>query len=295
MFYKNQTIHHPDSKRNLSMSSWVGQNTVVMAPQYDPSVVTFSDVDIRKHNDIIAQGYLFVEKRNSTHYDFVYKIPAGMYTQQGLRSGSIDIPAPECYVYGRLSIENRDGGVKANLEHASIQSERIAFLPMTNTYSYDYTRDEAGRITLPRSRFCGHSRICQGRDVLGTMIGVQPDVPAVFNAMSTALIGFLFGHGNTDLSLVTNGTGDDNWTANLISEKLRDKFGGNHYATYWLFIHYLAQTMSPANVYDKLRDFGSGRSTRDTVYDLLNYCGVNEDAFRTFIKDYQKSDRKLVD
>ena len=38
------------------------------------------------------------------------------------------------------------------------------------------------------------------------------------------------------------------------SEKLRDKFGGNHYATYWLFIHYLAQTMSPANVYDKLRD-----------------------------------------
>ena len=58
MFYKNQTIHHPDSKRNLSMSSWVGQNTVVMAPQYDPSVVTFSDVDIRKHNDIIAQGYL---------------------------------------------------------------------------------------------------------------------------------------------------------------------------------------------------------------------------------------------
>ena len=104
MFYKNQTIHHPDSKRNLSMSSWVGQNTVVMAPQYDPSVVTFSDVDIRKHNDAIAQGYLFVEKRNSTHYDFVYKIPAGMYTQQGLRSGSIDIPAPECYVYGRLSM-----------------------------------------------------------------------------------------------------------------------------------------------------------------------------------------------
>ena len=292
MFYKNQTIHHPDSKRNLSMSSWVGQNTVVMAPQYDPLVVTFSDVDIRKHNDVIAQGYLYVKKQGSRNYDFVYKIPTGMYTQQGLRSGSIEVPAPESYVYGRISIENRDGGVKANLEHASIQSEYMAFSPMTNMYSYDYTRDESGSITLPRSRFCGHARICQGNDVLGTMIGIQPDVPAVFNAMSTALVGFLFGHGNTDLSPACNGE-DDCWDANRISRKLSDKFGENQYNIYWLFVHYLAQTMSPANVFDKLRDFGQGRSTRDSVYDLFNYCGINMDAFQQFVRDYQKSDRQL--
>lgn len=292
MFYKNQTIHHPDSKRNLSMSSWVGQNTVVMAPQYDPSVVTFSDVDIRKHNDVIAQGYLFVEKRGARSYDFVYKIPTGMYTQQGLRSGSIEVPAPESYVYGRISIENRDGGVKANLEHASIQSEYMAFSPMTNTYSYESTRNENGSITLPRSRFCGHARICQGNDVLGTMIGIQPDVPAVFNTMSTALIGFLFGHGNTDLSPARSDE-HECWDAERISNILREKYNENSYTIYWLFLHYLAQTMSPTNVFDKLRDFGQGRSTRDSVYDLFNYCGVNEDAFQKFVRDYQNSDRKL--
>lgn len=292
MFYKNETIHHPDSKRNLSMSSWVGQNTVVMAPQYDPSVVTFSDVDIRKHNDIIAQGYLFVEKQGSRHYDFVYKIPTGMYTQQGLRRGSIEVPTPESYVYGRISIENRDGGVKANLEHASIQSEFMGFSPMTNTYSYEDTRNENGRITLPRGRFCGHARICQGNDVLGTMIGIQPDVPAVFNAMSTALIGFLFGHGNTDLSPARSDE-HDCWDANRIAHRLSDEFGENSYTIYWLFVHYLAQTMSPANVFDKLRDFGQSHSTSASVYDLLNYCGVNADAFRKFVRDYQKSDRKL--
>lgn len=293
MFYQNETIHHPDSKRNLSVSSWVGHNTVVMPSHYDPSVVTFSDIDIRKHNEIVAQGFLYVRKRSSSYYDFVYKLPAGIYTQQGLRSGSIDIPSPECYLYGLLHIAESGNGVKAHLEQAYIQSEYIAFLPMTNTYAYNYSEDVHGQIDLPRNRFSGISRICQGRDVLGTMIGEQPDIQSVFNAMSTAIIGFLFGHGNTDLSLVSNNR-DSCWDANRIAGRLDDVFDDYYYNLYWFFLNYLSQTMSPADIFDKLRTFGDGRSTGGSVDTLLTYFGIAKDEFRTFMAEYQKTDRKLT-
>lgn len=118
MFYTNQSIHHPDSPRHMDVGSWANEHTVALRNQFDPRHVAVNGFDVTPYIDQIEQGVvaLFPVTRNESlrGFRFIYKLPKGMYEQQGFGGGSITIPVPELYISAYVELNFGSAGVRVN-------------------------------------------------------------------------------------------------------------------------------------------------------------------------------------
>lgn len=93
MFYKNQTIHIPDSPRNQNTEAWLAGKTIRTKHRHVEGGRPFKNIDVMKLNDQIAHGFLKAEwNERNNHLNFVFKHAAGVYRHMDLTEGILMYP-----------------------------------------------------------------------------------------------------------------------------------------------------------------------------------------------------------
>ena len=225
MFYTNNTIHHPDSPRHQDMLSWLSGKVIRMRNQHSADANSiFPQFDIRHMEEQIQQGFLYAD-RDRDLYEIVFKHEGGICTQHGFKSGSIDIPIPEFYLYVRFHLISGSNGLTFDTEKVVIGSRYRNLLPLSNIHSGDSCDHRIMGQSQGQSIDC--ASMCYG-DALDELVGTCPDVETAFHRLSNSILPFLLTGGNNDLS-VYDGYG-------LSVSSFSDTF-----RSCWLWYHLLAQ------------------------------------------------------
>ena len=325
MFYTNHSIHHPDSPRHMDAGTWVSGRTVVVKNQFDPSRLTLNPIDVTAHLDQIEQGV--VRLTPVTRYDrlagtkIVYKLPQGMYTQQGFAGGFIDIPIPDIYIHIDMSISQASEGVYVQSVTLDIASNKQGFLPISNMYAYTVRHDIPDFILPNAGDDTAVSNICIG-DFFYDRRTTFPNAVDAINDIIAVLPIFPFIKGNLDLSL-SRRDGYDEGFFDPSSEGERGRSAYNNYngqsdysekiyalhigawlsrqtqshcrrsvcshVAYWLFLHYASQ--HPDFTIDDLYDKLSKTTSFDQFFERF---GMSAQEYCAFVDEYQSSENALL-
>ena len=225
MFYTNNTIHHPDSPRHQDMLSWLPGKVIRMRNQRSADASSiFPQFDIRHLEEQIQHGFLYSD-RNGDRYEVVFKHEGGTYTQHAFKSGSIDIPIPEFYLYVRFYLISGSNGLTFGTDKVVIGSRYRDLLPLSNFYSGDSYDHRIMGQSQGQSIEC--ASMCYG-DALDELVGVSPDIETAFHRLANSILPFLLTGGNNDLN-VYNGRG-------LSAYRFSDSF-----RSCWLWYHLLGK------------------------------------------------------
>lgn len=228
MFYTNNTIHHPDSPRHQDMLSWLSGKVIRMRNQHSADANSiFPQFDIRHMEEQIQQGFLYAD-RDRDLYEIVFKHEGGIYTQHGFKSGSIDIPIPEFYLYVRFHLISGSNGLIFDTEKVVIGSRYRNLLPLSNIHSGDSYDHRI--MSQSQGQLIDCASMCFG-DALDELVGTSPDIETAFHRLANSILPFLTTGGNNDLS-VYDGSG-------LSASSFSDTF-----RSCWVWYHLLAQAES---------------------------------------------------
>lgn len=286
MFYKNQTIHNPDSPRNMNAEAWSAGKSLRVGHKHVEGGRNFDKLDIRRHEEQIAHGFLeatYDERASKLH--FVFKHEAGVYKQYGFGSGYIEIPLPELYIVGRLYISRDRGKYYAETGDIHLGSHYKQVLPLSNLYqSRDRHVDDAV------SKSCGknihYTHLCDG-GVLSNLIGPCDHIVTILNKIASHMTAFLLANGNDDLSL-NNNDHESGVTANRIAGYLTHGSGSNntYYKNYWYFLNTALQKHNTQEIYDIL-------ITTPTTDAVMTRLGITEDDVKETKAEHDKTTHSL--
>ena len=281
MFYKNQTIHHPDSPREMNTAAWLANKHVCARNEKINLLQQMIDIDLSLIDDQVAEGIVYCTCTDN-RIEIVYKQAPGMYVQQGFVSGSIEIPLPELYVYAHLSVVRRDGAYRVSTEKMRIASPHRLFLPISNVYSSE--RD------FPYTGYRGRGTAMCAGDAIDALIGEQQHINDIPTAFATIIKNFLLAHGNADLDLSHNDDSERTLSGQLIGYKFRLDSPGSErrnrceeYEAYWCFLHYVSRTRTPEQVYQLLQRC-------DTVSEAIDAFDVDVNEFKQFQQNVRRNE-----
>lgn len=284
MFYKNQTIHIPDSPRNQSAEAWLAGKTLRTKHRHVEGGLPFKKVDVMQLNDQIAHGFLKAEwNERNNHLNFVFKHGAGVYRQYGFNGGYIDVPLPDIYVAVRMEV-HRDGSTyNVYTRDVHIGTRYAQLLPLSNLYrSRDRNVTESVQEENGETVFYTH--VCDG-GVLSRYVGNVQHIVDILNKSASHMTAFLMTNGNLDLSLPDNRrTGYT--TSNSISNYISDASRSSRYINYWVFLNMLISNHTPEQIYEEL-------SQCDRASDVFEHFGITRDDVKTARNRHQRGANKL--
>lgn len=274
MFYTKQTIHNPDSPRNMNTESWLAGKSLRVAHRHIEGAGTFTDIDLSKMETEIAHGFIKVITNSDNVVTFTFKHEPGVYKQYGFESGYIEVPLPELYITGQFETIRRDGKMHAHFLDIQVGSHYIQLLPLSNLY--ESGPNNWNRIKHSNGRKICYRRVCD-EGVLANLVGGCDTVVEILNRLSTQFTTYLLTGGNTDLSLGCR-LYEGRITGEMIADIIADEFGydtrSKEYRMYWCFLNAGLKHFSPEEIYDKLQNCAS---VRDCLRALnITYADIQE-------------------
>lgn len=284
MFYQPQTIHYADSPRQLHTLAWLNNKSLRTQNRHISNTAKdLQTIDLRNSHDQIAQGFIYLEESivNSENYlHFIYKLPAGIYTQYGFKGGSIDIPLPEFYIAGNLKLNYRSDGLKTYTIKLRIGSPHLYFLPISNMHYYERPRDlpswiikEANNQEIHYYKICDHNVLDQQLSYNNTLIDL-------INKIDLLIQPFLFSHGNNDLDLCEQRHPENDLCAWSIIAHIKNSTNYANYRLYWCFLNLASQTHTPEEIYRTM-------ATASSVPNLFQRLNLTEEQILVFRDQYQ--------
>ena len=315
MFYTNQSIHHPDSPRHMDVGCWAGEHTVALRNQFDPKHVAVNGFDVTAHIDQIEQGVmaLFPHTRNESlrGVRLIYKLPKGMYEQQGFGGGSITIPVPDIYISAYVDLYFGSTGVRVNDVTMELGSPYQEYLPLSNIHNYRH-ENTLSAFDAPVADGLLVSEVRTGR-YFADRDDPHPSAVDAVNDVIAVLPSFLFTNGNLDLTLSRreayesgffeddarrrtyfNYSGQNDyheaiyayhigaWLAARTQQNCRHSV--NSYTAYWLFLHYVSEHLELTidDIYQRLAQTTSFENFFDRF-------GISDKEYYAFVDKYQAS------
>ena len=315
MFYTNQSIHHPDSPRHLDAGVWAGEHTVALRNQFDPSRVAVNEFDVTAHIDQIEQGVvaLFPHMRNESLRGFriIYKLPKGMYEQQGFGGGSITIPVPDIYISAYIDVTFGSSGVRVNDVSMELGSPYQEYLPLSNIHNYKQS-NILSSFDAPIADGMLTSEVCTGR-YFADRRTVCPSAIDAVNDVVVILPSFLFTNGNLDLTLSRRDPYDNGFFEGDIRRRAYMNYGGqddysgpihafhigtwlatqtqrncrravSSYAAYWLFLHYVS-----GHPYLTIDDVYQRLAQTTSFENFFDRFGISAAEYYAFVDEFQAS------
>ena len=266
MFYQNQTIHHPDSPRNMNTESWLAGKSLRTEHTHVNGTGTFTYIDLEHIESQIAHGFIKVkyDKRRNEVY-FLFKHEAGVHKIYGFESGYTEIPIPEFYMLGHIELYRENGKFRASVEEIQIGSHYAHLLPFSNLY--EGYHDQWGMITRSGDKNITYRRVCD-EGVLSCLIGEVDSVVELLNKCSSVFTTYLLTGGNTDLSLYSRSY--DGLPAYRISQIFDRENTWNQFRMYWYLLNTALKHNSPEEVYDKM-------AKCQHANDVFDALGITED------------------
>lgn len=287
MFYTKQTIHNPDSPRNMNTESWLAGKSLRVAHRHIEGAGTFTDIDLSKMETEIAHGFIKVITNSDNIVTFTFKHEPGVYKQYGFESGYIEVPLPELYITGQFETIRRDGKMHAHFLNIQVGSHYIQLLPLSNLHESD--PNNWNRIEHSNGRKICYRRVCD-EGVLANLVGGCDTVVEILNRLSTQFTTYLLTGGNTDLSLGCR-LYEGQITGEMIADIIADEFGydtrSKEYRMYWCFLNAGLKHFSPEEIYDKLQNCAS-------VRDCLRALNINYADIQEVSDENENSDHKVI-
>lgn len=287
MFYTKQTIHNPDSPRNMNTESWLAGKSLRVAHRHIEGAGTFTDIDLSKMETEIAHGFIKVITNSDNIVTFTFKHEPGVYKQYGFESGYIEVPLPELYITGQFETIRRDGKMYAHFLDIQVGSHYIQLLPLSNLY--ESGPNNWNRIEHSNGRKICYRRVCD-EGVLANLVGGCDTVVEILNRLSTQFTTYLLTGGNTDLSLGCS-LYEGQITGEMIADIIADEFGydtrSKEYRMYWCFLNAGLKHFSPEEIYNKLQNCGS-------IRDCLRALNVTYADIQTVSEENDKSNHKVI-
>lgn len=287
MFYTKQTIHNPDSPRNMNTESWLAGKSLRVAHRHIEGAGTFTDIDLSKMETGIAHGFIKVTTNSYNVVTFTFKHEPGVYKQYGFESGYIEVPLPELYITGQFETIRRDGKMHAHFLDIQVGSHYIQLLPLSNLY--ESGPNNWNRIEHSNGRKICYRSVCD-EGVLANLVGGCDTVVEILNRLSTQFTTYLLTGGNTDLSLGCR-LYEGQITGEMIADIIADKFGydtrSKEYRMYWCFLNAGLKHFSPEEIYDKLQNCASVRDCLRTLN--ITYADIQEVS-----DENENSDHKVI-
>lgn len=289
MFYTKQTIHNPDSPRNMNTESWLAGKSLRVAHRHIEGAGTFTDIDLSKMETEIAHGFIKVITNCDNIVTFTFKHEPGVYKQYGFDSGYIEVPLPELYITGQFETIRRDGKMHAHFLDIQVGSHYIQLLPLSNLY--ESGPNNWNRIEHSNGRKICYRRVCD-EGVLAKLVGGCDTVVEILNRLSTQFTTYLLTGGNTDLSLGCR-LYEGQITSEMIADIIADEFGydtrSKEYRMYWCFLNAGLKHFSPEEIYNKLQNCASVRdclrALNITYADIQAVSDVNERSNHAVVND----------
>lgn len=288
MFYTKQTIHNPDSPRNMNTESWLAGKSLRVAHRHIEGAGTFTDIDLSKMETDIAHGFIkVIYNTRDNIVTFTFKHEPGVYKQYGFESGYIEVPLPELYITGQFETIRREGKMHAHFLDIQVGSHHVQLLPLSNLY--ESGPENWNRIEYSAGRKIYYRRVCD-EGVLAKLVGGCDTVVEILNRLSTQFTTYLLTGGNTDLSLGCRLYGGQ-ITGENIADIIADEFGydtrSKEYRMYWCFLNAGLKHFSPEEIYDKLQEC---RYVRDCLRALnVTYADIQKVS-----EENDKSNHKVI-
>ena len=287
MFYTKQTIHNPDSPRNMNTESWLAGKSLRVAHRHIEGAGTFTGIDLSNMETDIAHGFIKVITNNDNIVTFTFKHEPGVYKQYGFESGYIEVPLPELYITGQFETIRREGKMHAHFLDIQVGSHHVQLLPLSNLY--ESGPENWNRIERSNDRKICYRRVCD-EGVIAKLVGGCDTVVEILNRLSTQFTTYLLTGGNTDLSLGCR-LYEDRITGKNIADIIADEFGydtrSEEYRMYWCFLNAGLKHFSPEEIYNKLQNCGS-------VRDCLRALNVTYADIQTVSEENDKSNHKVI-
>lgn len=287
MFYTKQTIHNPDSPRNMNTESWLAGKSLRVAHRHIEGAGTFTDIDLSKMETDIAHGFIKVITNNDNIVTFTFKHEPGVYKQYGFESGYIEVPLPELYITGHFETIRREGKIHAHFLDIQVGSHHVQLLPLSNLY--ESGPENWNRIERSNDRKICYRRVCD-EGVIAKLVGGCDTVVEILNRLSTQFTTYLLTGGNTDLSLGCR-LYEGRITGENIADIIADEFGydtrSEEYRMYWCFLNAGLKHFSPEEIYNKLQNCGS-------VRDCLRALNVTYADIQKVSEENDKSNHKVI-
>lgn len=287
MFYTKQTIHNPDSPRNMNTESWLAGKSLRVAHRHIEGAGTFTDIDLSKMETDIAHGFIKVITNNDNIVTFTFKHEPGVYKQYGFESGYIEVPLPELYITGQFETIRREGKMHAHFLDIQVGSHHVQLLPLSNLYKSG--PENWNRIERSNDRKICYRRVCD-EGVIAKLVGGCDTVVEILNRLSTQFTTYLLTGGNTDLSLGCR-LYEGRITGEYIADIIADEFGydtrSKEYRMYWCFLNAGLKHFSPEEIYNKLQNCGS-------VRDCLRALNVTYADIQKVSEENDKSNHKVI-
>lgn len=288
MFYTKQTIHNPDSPRNMNTESWLAGKSLRVAHRHIEGAGTFTDIDLSKMETEIAHGFIkVIYNTRDNIVTFTFKHEPGVYKQYGFESGYIEVPLPELYITGQFETIRRDGKMHAHFLDIQVGSHYIQLLPLSNLY--ESGPNNWNRIEHSNGRKICYRRVCD-EGVLSNLVGGCDTVVEILNRLSTQFTTYLLTGGNTDLSLGCR-LYEGQITGEMIADIIADEFGydtrSKEYRMYWCFLNAGLKHFSPEEIYDKLQECRY-------VKDCLNALNITYADIQEVSDENENSDHKVI-
>lgn len=320
MFYTNQSIHHPDSPRHMDAGVWAGEHTVALRNQFDPSRVAVNGFDVTPYIDQIEQGVvaLFPVTRNESLRGFrlIYKLPKGMYEQQGFGGGSITIPVPDMYISAYVELYFGSAGVRVGDVTMELGSPYQEYLPLSNIHNYRHENTLSGFDARVADGLLV-SEVCTGR-YFADRDDAHPSAVDAVNDVIAVLPSFLFTNGNLDLTLSRreayesgffeddarrhtyfNYSGQNDyheaiyafhigtWLATQTQRNCQKPVSS--YTAYWLFLHYVSEhpDLTIDDIYQRL-------AQTMAFENFFDRFGISDKEYYDFVDEYQASDDAIL-
>lgn len=287
MFYTKQTIHNPDSPRNMNTESWLAGKSLRVAHHHIEGAGAFTDIDLSKMETGIAHGFIKVITNSDNIVTFTFKHEPGVYKQYGFESGYIEVPLPELYITGQFETIRRDGKMHAHFLDIQVGSHYVQLLPLSNLY--ESGPENWNRIERSNGRKICYRRVCD-EGVLANLVGGCDTVVEILNRLSTQFTTYLLTGGNTDLSLgcrlyAGQIPGED--IANIVAEVFGYDTRSKQYRIYWCFLNAGLKHFSPEEIYDKLHECRY-------VRDCLTALNITYDDIQAVSDENNNSDHKVI-
>lgn len=284
MFYKNQTIHIPDSPRNQNTEAWLAGKTIRTKHRHVEGGRPFKNIDVMKLNDQIAHGFLKAEwNERNNHLNFVFKHAAGVYRQYGFNGGYIDVPLPDIYVAVRMGVTRDGSNYSVYTRDVHIGTRYPQLLPLSNLFG-NRDRNVSESVQEENGDDVLYTHVCDG-GVLSRYVGQVQHIIDILNKCASHMTAFLLSNGNLDLSLPDNRR-KSYTTAHSISSYISDSNRASRYINYWVFLNMLLADRTPEQIYEEL-------SQCDRSSDVFNHFGLTSDDVKSARSRYQRGPNKL--
>lgn len=308
MFLDKNTIRKPDSPRHQSTKPWLFNNSLRSKNHYVPELKTFNQINHLSNHERVKHGYIYASYDNFENtFTFVFKHAPGIYRAYGFLEGSINIPLPELYIYGKLTfMQNDDGTYFIRDEYIALGSPWLSALPLSNIYTE--RAEPRPRPTTSDDEIIYYAPVCSGHILYNRTQNSKTPLE-IINKCASYFTSFLLNHGNTDLKLYAYDTDssyddddddDDYHTQKITSHRIGAILSGmapddhfdrqaiaESYQRYWVFLHQIKDMDTPNNIYARIREYND-------FDDVLAEFNLSFKDVHEYYKNYQSSKTPLI-